>query len=150
MVAGADHHHFIAVRFVAGNWRWRHAIYLYYFLTMQNRVKHLEAILSLSVTMLLVYFLFWKNDILLYGVLALLIFTLAFKALSGKLAAGWLLVTHALGRFYTTIILGVLYYFILTPIAFIFRQFNRKKQPEISNLDDRDHPYGPADFDQIF
>lgn len=78
-----------------------------------------------------------------------------FKTPSTWLATGWLALAHVLGLVVGTVLLSLIFYFVLTPVAFFTRIAGRKAPPfrappAQSGWVQRNHRYQPADFDRPF
>lgn len=84
----------------------------------------LETISVLALASMLFGFLL-KNQILLYAAPVLLIIAIFIKPAARKLAQGWLMFSHVIGFINTRIILFLIFFLWLTPIAFIYRIFHK-------------------------
>jgi hypothetical protein len=67
----------------------------------------------------------------------------------------WLKIGHVLAWFNSRVILGVVYFFVLVPIAFLARLFGKdkmhlKKAPEGTMFVTRDHTYTSKDLENPF
>ena len=60
------------------------------------------------------------------GTAALLLLGLADNPLANLLSAGWLKLSELLGAINSKIILSLIFYLVLTPVAFIYRLFNKQ------------------------
>ncbi len=69
-----------------------------------------------------------------------------FRTIGSKLLSIWISFGMLLNRTISPLILGVIYYFILSPIALLYRLFNRKKQSKDTPFIDRDMIYSAKDF----
>ena len=92
-----------------------------------------------------------------YGSAALLIIGLFIPALGKWIAFSWLKFGQVLGAINSKILLGLVYYLFLTPLAFVFRLvkgdfFRLKKDegPKRSYWIDRNHTYKKDDFEKIW
>jgi len=105
---------------------------------------------------LMVGFYLFKSELLLHAVLALL-FLVAFPSrVSRTLAGGWLRFGELLGQVNSKIILTLIYFVVLVPVSFCYRQLNRKTVDYFSgrNRDsffvDPDRSYDKAAFEKTW
>jgi hypothetical protein len=68
--------------------------------------------------------LFFKLNALLYIALCLLFIGIFLKGLSIRIAGAWLKFSTVLGGISTRVVLTVIYFVFLTPIAFLYRVFH--------------------------
>ena len=87
------------------------------------REKDLET-LALLAAVSLVFNLVFHKPVFILLALALLVVALAFEKAAARLAALWLGFSEVLGGVNTRIVLGAVYFLLLTPLAFVFRLFN--------------------------
>lgn len=165
MVAFPYYHYFIIIRqhysFIK---RFSHRpVYLYTFLggnvlknsTTEARLKDLETIAILNIALLLFYFIFNKV-IFVFMAFILLIICLAFKAFTSKITDTWLKFSHGIGDLNSKLILSLVYFLFLTPIAIIYRTFAKdhlilKKDANMkSYFYDRYKSYKREDFEKIW
>tara|TARA_B100001175_G_scaffold237845_1_gene204157 strand:- start:7008 stop:7367 length:360 start_codon:yes stop_codon:yes gene_type:complete len=73
---------------------------------------------------LLIFYFFFRLEILLYSSLFLCITSIASKKISIFYEKIWFGIAHILGLFIPNIILSIIFYLILTPIAFLYKKFN--------------------------
>ncbi|TNE59170.1 MAG: hypothetical protein EP344_09130 [Bacteroidetes bacterium] len=122
---------------------------------MQDRLKAVETALVIVTGLLALYF--WVgNPWLLYAALAIGVIGVFFPWLAGKVHAGWMLLAQALGWFNGRVLLSVVFYVFLTPIAFLAKRLgsayfdlNRKGEGE-SYYTDRDHTYESEDLENTW
>ena len=55
-----------------------------------------------------------------------------------------------IGKVKSAILLGVIFYAVLVPIALISRVFSGKKEEANTNWQQRNHQVGPADFEKMW
>ena len=120
-----------------------------------KRKKDLATLAALAAALLVFYFIFRKTALLC---IALVI--LAAGALSGKaasfLADSWLRFSGFVADFNTRLILRVIYYAILTPVAFFFRLAHPdhlktvKDASAKSYFTERTHLFTPSDFEKMW
>lgn len=123
MVAGTHYYRFITVRFADNIWWWFciKSVYLY-FILMQN--KHLETIL-VFVTVLVIIFLFTKNIYFIYGSLVMAGIGILIPPLSKLIHQGWMKLASLMASVMNRVILSLVFFIILAPIAFISRLFRK-------------------------
>jgi multisubunit Na+/H+ antiporter MnhG subunit len=64
---------------------------------------------------------------------------------------GWMWIGEKIGAVMSRVILSVVFIFVLTPIAVIYRLFGTgKKEGKTSYFKERNHTYTPADLEKIF
>jgi hypothetical protein len=90
-----------------------------------------------------------------YAALILLFLVIFVKKAATWLAWGWLQFAHLLGTVNTKIILTLIFFLILTPIALVYRLFygdslKIKHKIKESNWHQRDHSYNKADLDKVW
>ena len=122
---------------------------------MENRTKSLETIVVITAGLLALYF--WlHHPWLLRGALAVALAGIFSPWLTAKIHAGWMLLAQGLGWFNGRVLLSVVFYVILTPMALLARRFGsssfllRKKQKEESYYAERNHTYAPKDLENTW
>jgi len=90
----------------------------------RNREVELETIIVLSLAGLILFFIF-KVSFFLFMSLAFLVTGLLSRKLTSIVAGRWLDFSRLIGAFNSRIILTLVFYFFLTPIAVIFRLFTK-------------------------
>ena len=90
-----------------------------------------------------------------YLALLLLFLALFVKKAATWLTWGWLRFSHLIGTVNTRIILTLIFFLFLTPIAFVYRLFHGdslkiKKNTSDSNWFHRDHTYEKSDLDKAW
>jgi hypothetical protein len=99
--------------------------------------------------------LWFKQPGFFYAALIFLFLGLFVKKAAIWLAWGWLQFSHFLGTINTKIILTLIFFLLLTPIAFCYRLFHgdalkiKHKSPE-SNWHHRDHTYDKSDLEKAW
>ncbi len=99
--------------------------------------------------------LIFNVHFLLYVALGLLIVGLFIKPLAAWLSRGWLTFARALGTFNSKVILTLIFYMFLTPLAWLYRLFHgdtlrlKPKNPD-SYWTVRDHDYTKTDLEKIW
>lgn len=79
--------------------------------------------LTICIGFLIIY-LFFNTNILLYTILFIGITSIASKKISLFYEYIWFGIAYILGLFIPNILLSIIYFLILTPIAFVYKIFN--------------------------
>ena len=87
---------------------------------MEGRAKHIETLLVITAGMI-VFFLLTENQYFLYVGLSIAIIGLAIPFAAKYIHLGWMGIAKIMGFINSHIILGVLFFFFLTPLALIRR-----------------------------
>lgn len=120
-----------------------------------SRKKDLETIAVLAVALLVFSYIFRKDGFIL-AALALLFTGLFFKSAAAGVSSLWLRFAELLGTFNTRLILGLVYFLVLTPMAVAFRLFTRKHansprpDSDKSYFTVREHTYAAADLEKMW
>ena len=90
-----------------------------------------------------------------YAALIFLFLVIFIKKAATWLAWGWLQFSHFIGTVNTKIILTLIFFLILTPIAFLYRLFygdplKIKHKTNDSTWHHRDHTYNKSDLDKAW
>lgn len=115
--------------------------------------KRLETIVVLGLACLVVSAIWARPG---FACIAAAILALGlFKTPSTWLAAGWLALAHILGTIVSAILLTLVFYLILTPIAAVARLAGRKAPsfgpaPADSAWTRREYSFAPKDFNRPF
>ncbi|HOJ70302.1 MAG TPA: SxtJ family membrane protein [Syntrophorhabdaceae bacterium] len=98
--------------------------------------------------------LFFKIKSLLYVALCLLFIGIFLKAISIRIAKAWLRFSSILGGISTRVVLTIIYFIFLTPIAFVYRlshgdflTLKRKDSKGVNYWEERNYEYSPKDFE---
>ncbi len=119
-----------------------------------TRFQTLETMAVLAAVSLLLSLLLHKDG-LLVAALGLLLIGLFSPSLATVLAGWWLRLAEAVGRFNSQVILTLVFYLLLTPIAILYRLF--AKSPLLTRKDadaggsfylQRNHDYSKADLEK--
>lgn len=122
---------------------------------MGNRKKDLETVAVLAVFLLVVYFL-TKKAVFILAALVLLAVAILFKDIASRIASAWMGFSRVISFINTRIILTILFYLILTPLALIRRLFGKdhlklkKNPPATTYFDTRDHTFTKEDFEKVW
>jgi hypothetical protein len=133
MVADPHHSYFPAAWIIdcLQQWQCPGSFYLYPLLiamkgplTTMKKEKTLEAMLVIATGMMLIYF--WKQErVFLYIAAATGIAGILIKPLAVFIAAGWYKAGELLGTVVSKVVLTLVFVFLLTPIALLYRIFNK-------------------------
>lgn len=90
-----------------------------------------------------------------YAALLFLFLVIFVKKAATWIAWGWLQFAHVLGTVNTKIILSLIFFLMLTPIAFVYRLFYRdslkiKSKDSSSEWHDRHHSYTKSDLEKAW
>ena len=118
---------------------------------MEQRGKHIETILVIA-TGMTVFFLVTKRLEFLYVGLGLAVLGLAFPWAAKYIHLGWMGIAKVLGFINSHIILGAVFFLILTPLALIRRLGKKdllqlRKKAAGSYFADRSHKYTGKDLE---
>jgi hypothetical protein len=118
--------------------------------------KTLETISVLALASLIIGLVF-KLHIFYVISLLLLLIGLFLKRVSALIANGWMKFAHILGTINTRILLFLIFYLFLTPIALLYRIFKgdfmmlrRDEEKRKSYWMKRDHQYKPKDLENVW
>ena len=120
---------------------------------LPSKEKSQESVLVICLG-LLVLFIWTKN---------MLFFWIAFGVLAAAVLSGfvarwiawlWFKLAHVLGRINGSILLSIIFFLLLTPIAWLMRlfkgnslQLRKKTETDASYFKNRDHVYQPRDLE---
>ena len=123
-----------------------------------KREKTIETMLVITVGMLVLYFVFrqrtWGN----YFLIASLIFGLIgvfSNFLSEQVAWVWGKIAHYLGTFNSYVLLSVVFFVFLTPVAFLYKLTRKdtlklKAQKNGTVYEERNHLYVAKDLENVW
>ncbi|MBC3538184.1 SxtJ family membrane protein [Rufibacter sediminis] len=115
-----------------------------------KRLETLEAAISLVVP-LLFFYIFWFPNLLLVVVAgAILVLALLSVPPVPWLLQKWMALLHFVGIINTKILLAILFFGVLTPVAWVYRLFHKPAKKENSNFVQRDHTFSASDFERTF
>jgi len=123
---------------------------------MNNRTKVLETMLVITTGLLALHL--WLGSIWwLRGAVVAALIGVFSPWLSGKVHAGWMLLAQGLGWLNGRVLLSVVFFLLLTPIAWLARASGaatgfllRKKKADESYYADREHTYEPKDLENTW
>ena len=99
--------------------------------------------------------LWFRQPAFFYAALIFLFLVLFIKKAATWLAWGWLQFSHFIGTVNNKIILSLIFFLMLTPIAFLYRLFygdslNIRHKTNDSTWHHRDHTYNKSDLDKAW
>lgn len=123
---------------------------------MNNRSKVLETMLVITAGLLVLYL--WLGNVwLLRGAVITALAGVFSPWLSAKVHAGWMLLAQGLGWLNGRVLLSVVFFLLLTPIAWLARRTGaasgfllRKKKADESYYSERNHTYEPKDLENTW
>jgi len=114
-----------------------------------SREKVHSTIIGLCVGLFLIYFLYEVNW-LLYVIPSLLFISLVWKWLAEKISFLWLKFGEGLGWINSRILLGVIFFIVLTPMALLRNLFKKDelklKRGYSSTFEERNHTFTAKDL----
>lgn len=123
-----------------------------------KREKNLETMLVITVGMLVLYFVFrektWSNNLLIASLVIGLIGVFS-DFLSEKVAWVWGKIAHIMGTFNSYVLLSVIFFVFLTPVAFLFKLTRKdslklKAQKNGTVYEERNHLYVAKDVENVW
>jgi predicted membrane protein len=120
-----------------------------------DRKKELETLLVLAIATL-VFHVVLHIELLIYVALGLLIIGLIFKRLASRITKVWLKLAHSLGTFNSKVLLTIVFYLVLTPIAIVYKLFTKnplrlKRDVSLeSYYVSREHSFSKEDFEKMW
>ncbi len=120
---------------------------------MQAPQDNWKTLLVIVVGLLVLHFLF-TVDWLLYAALGVGLAAVLFPALGRLIVRGWMAVGQVLGRINGSILLSLVFFILLFPIAVLYRLFNkdslRLKNEYDSLFTERNHSYQKEDLENVW
>lgn len=118
-----------------------------------KREKNLETMLVITVGFLVIY-LFTKNNIFLTISLVAGLIGIFSNFLSSKVTWVWNKIAHYLGLINGTILLSIIFFIILTPIAFLYKLLKKDtlklSKQNGSIYSERNHTYQSNDLKNVW
>jgi len=153
----STHHYYATISCYINCNRWKHChcpICLYFVLKIMQKNKY-ETILVISLGCIVLFF--WLHKIVfLYIAASILFLALISKKALHYIDFVWYKIAEVLGYVNSRIILGILFYFILTPIAWLSKIFQKKSNSFKVSTDsnstfvNRNYTYQSKDFDKMW
>jgi len=118
-----------------------------------NREKNLETCLAIA-TGLIVFFLIYKVSWLLFSAFSIGIIGLFFNKVAGWINWLWYKIADAMGFVMSRVLLTIVFFVILFPIALTYRIFNKDtlqlKRKSNSYWSVREHEYTSKDLENVW
>jgi hypothetical protein len=119
-----------------------------------SRVQSLETF-ALFAAVALIPVIFYQKHVFAVLALALLGVAIFLKSLAEVITGGWLRFSLILSGINNRIILTIIFYLLLTPIACMYRLFNKdplglSQKESGSNFCERNHTYTKADLEKMW
>ena len=121
-----------------------------------TREKKLEAVLVICAGLLVLYWIF-DNARFLVAATAIGIAGVLSPFLAGIIAKAWYKLAELLGQINGFILLTVLFYFFLTPLAWLSKlfkkdelQLKKKTDPDASYFIERNHTFSKKDLENMW
>lgn len=121
-----------------------------------KRERTLETMLVITVGLLVLHLIF-KNSWLLTAALVLGLIGIFSNFLSEKITLGWMKFAEVLGRVNAAVLLSVVFFLFVTPIAFVRKLFTKKDPLRLRNArnaptvyEERNHAYGAKDLENTW
>lgn len=121
----------------------------------EKRRKDLWAVLAFACFVSILYVIF-KQKFFAIAALTVLALSLFYDAFASAISVTWSKFALIISRVNTTILLSLIFFLILTPLAFLYRIFNRnplrlkRDAGSKSYFFDRDHVFKKEDFEKIW
>lgn len=126
---------------------------------MPKRISELDmykANLAIATGFLALYFIFGRRDWLLIIALTVGALTLLIPALARWISFGWFKLAEGLGYVNSRILLSLVFFVFLLPVALLYRLANRNplslrnSRQTDSMFVERNHVFSPKDMDNIW
>lgn len=118
-----------------------------------ERIKSVETSLVLTTATLLV-FIVTQNELFLYTSFGFGIIGIFLKPLAKYITIAWFKLADILNYIFSRIILGILFFIVLTPVSVLYKISNkdklRLKRSKKSIWIERNHNYSSADLENIW
>lgn len=119
-----------------------------------SRIMQLETMIVFSLVLVLAGMV-TDNRYCFHGAIALMVCAVFIEPVSRRIVGIWLKVAHVIAQINNRVILTVLFYFFLTPIAVLYRIFNKDplKIDPVRNgsfYTERNHTYDQADLRKMW
>ena len=120
-----------------------------------KKTNNSEVMLTIVVGLLIISLVFKIHWLQIAAVILGLI-GIFFEFFTEKIVWLWLKFAHYLGKINSTILLSIIFFLFLTPIAFVFKLLRKvdvlklKKVTENSVYENRNHTYEPKDLENIW
>jgi Saxitoxin biosynthesis operon protein SxtJ len=122
---------------------------------MMDRIETLKTVTVLSVALIAAYLVFGSRW-LIWAALLLSLGNAFESRITTAIARYWMKFAAVLGSFNSKVILTIIYFAVLTPVAFLFRIFNRplvdhfRANKRASYFDELNKTYQKSDFEKMW
>lgn len=103
-------------------------------LNLKSRIKDQETVSTIALFFLCIASI-TSNFYFMYTAMGLLVIALFIRTVANKIAWGWLAFAKVLGEFNSMVVLTLVYYIVLTPIAMLYRIFNKNTLGVVASKD---------------
>ncbi len=120
-----------------------------------DKLNLIKTLNGLSLFILILFFIFGKSWLLVLSAIFLFL-SIAGGRFSYLLAELWLKFGQLIGTVLTKIVLTIVFYFLVTPLGFLFRIFNReiylffKNRSKDTYFKDVNYEYKKEDFEKLW
>ena len=118
-----------------------------------NKYKKIVTIIAILAWFAIIFFITKKNLILYFASLVIILSIISGKVLN-LVIYSWGKFGDLLGFINSKIILFILFYFILTPYAFVLKLFNKKvsilTKNDLTSFSDKEYTYSDKDFKNMW
>ena len=120
----------------------------------KSRILVLETFAVFTAVSLLAAIIFHRPAFVILSIVILLV-ALFMKSIAGQITCWWLKFSSIVACINSRVILVIIFYFVLTPIAFIYRKFNidtlgLEMKKSGSFYIERDHIYSKTDLEKMW
>ena len=120
---------------------------------MKQTIDNWKTLLVIVVGLLVLHFIF-GSIYLLYAALGIGLVAVLFPSLGKLIVKGWMTIGQLLGRINGSILLSIVFFLMLFPIALLYRLFNKDalllKNEQDSLFVDRNHSYTKEDLENVW
>lgn len=100
---------------------------------MQQQLQSYKHILGIILGCIVIYL--WKDaKVLLYIALAVLVLSLASDFIRDKISLYWEKLGELMGAVFGSIVMGMIYFLILTPLALLRKTFSKDKKSSLNSF----------------
>lgn len=119
-----------------------------------NERKHQETILVISAGLLVFYYFFRDLTWLVWGALTLNLIGAFLPKIAGYISWAWFKLAEGMGFVMSKVILSLVFYIFLFPIAMLSKLFTHKdfllKKDSITTWHDKNHTYRSDDLEKMW
>jgi hypothetical protein len=114
-----------------------------------KKAKVYETILVMAIGFFVIFLITKWNWLLLLDIFIVLS-SLVYFPVAQFIAKYWMFFAEKLGVVNSKIILSIIFFLFLTPIAFFYRLFNKKEQFKNSTWQKRENQFNVSDFEKVW